>query len=113
MACRNGYPRYTELGRRPKEVPFLSEAENIPDLKSAVGLRTVIFSRALEQISEELRETFLLHYEQELEIKQIALVLEVPAGTVKSRLFTARHRLREPLSDAVPEARPARHKNLA
>jgi len=41
------------------------------------------------------RETLALFYLRELSIEQIAALLEVPAGTIKSRLFRARGLLRE------------------
>lgn len=108
--CRIAYHEYTHWRRDRREFASLTEAENVPDLKSVVGLRTVMYARALDLISEDLRETFLLHYEQELEIKEIAVLLEVPAGTVKSRLFTARARLRELLTEAMPEQKTAKPK---
>ncbi len=37
-------------------------------------------------------------------MKEIAAVLDVPAGTIKSRLFTARQRLREQLAEPLTEA---------
>ena len=104
--CRIAYHEYTHWRRDRHETTSLREAEYLPDLKSAIGLRTVLFSRALEHLSEELRETFLLHYEQDLGVREIALVLDVPAGTVKSRLFTARNRLRELLSETLEESAP-------
>jgi len=42
-----------------------------------------------------------LHYLQGFTIAQIARILEVPVGTVKSRLHTARARLRKLLSSEV------------
>jgi len=103
---RIAYHEYTHWRRDRHETASLQDAESLPAIHSAVGLKTVIFSRALEHLSEELRETFLLHYEHELEVKEIALVLEVPAGTVKSRLFTARNRLRELLTDPEEVSAP-------
>jgi RNA polymerase sigma-70 factor (ECF subfamily) len=44
------------------------------------------------------RETLALFYLRELGIDQIAALLDVPAGTVKSRLFRARHLLRKQLT---------------
>jgi RNA polymerase sigma factor (sigma-70 family) len=44
------------------------------------------------------REVLVLFYLQELTLNEIADVLAIPAGTVKSRLFRARHLLREQLT---------------
>ena len=38
-----------------------------------------------------------LHYLEELSVHEVALVLGIPAGTVKSRLFHARQRLQRAL----------------
>jgi RNA polymerase sigma-70 factor (ECF subfamily) len=110
--CRIAYHEYTHWRRDRREFAALESVANLADSKAVVGLETVIFSRALAQLSDDLRETFLLHYQHELEVKEIAIILEVPAGTIKSRLFTARNRLREiltagePVSDAGPTALP-------
>src|SRR5438128_838675 len=90
---RIAYHEYTHWRRDRREYASLEDARDVPDLKAVIGLRTVLFARALDQLPEEMRETFLLHYERELSVKEIALVLDVPPGTVKSRLFTARNRL--------------------
>ena len=100
--CKIAYHEYAHWRRDRRETVTLSHAANIPDLRGLTGLPTVMVTRALEILSDDLRETFLLHYEQEFEVKEIALLLDIPAGTVKSRLFTARARLREILSDSAP-----------
>jgi len=53
--------------------------------------------RAMEQLPEEQRAILSLHYSEQMSVDQIAAVLDVPVGTVKSRLFHARHRLKEAL----------------
>jgi RNA polymerase sigma factor (sigma-70 family) len=45
------------------------------------------------------REVLLLFYLQELSLTQLAELLDVPVGTVKSRLFRARQLLRRMLTD--------------
>lgn len=45
------------------------------------------------------REVLVLFYLEELSLNQLAEVLAVPVGTVKSRLFRARHMLRRQLTD--------------
>ena len=48
---------------------------------------------ALQRLSPELRETVILRDVEELEYREIAQVLNVPEGTVKSRLNRGRAEL--------------------
>jgi RNA polymerase sigma-70 factor (ECF subfamily) len=50
---------------------------------------------ALWRLPEKQRQAVVLHYLQGLKVAEIAGVLDIPAGTVLSRLHTARRRLRE------------------
>ena len=52
-----------------------------------------ILQSALGRLSPELRETVILRDLEELEYREIALVLKVPEGTVKSRLNRGRAEL--------------------
>lgn len=52
------------------------------------------------------REILALFYLRELTIEQIATLIDVPAGTVKSRLFRARQLLRGHLRDQLPNQLP-------
>lgn len=52
-----------------------------------------ILQAALEKLSPELRETVILRDLQEMEYREIAHVLEIPEGTVKSRLNRGRAEL--------------------
>ena len=49
--------------------------------------------RLLQQLSEEKREVFNLAYDAELDVREIAVQLGIPAGTVRSRLHYARKEL--------------------
>lgn len=51
--------------------------------------------RALDQLGLSDRESLTLYFLEELSVREIAEVLGVPAGTVKSRLHFARQRLRK------------------
>ncbi len=53
--------------------------------------------QALLRLSQEHREVVVLGFWEEMEMKEMAAVLGVPVGTVKSRLHAAKTRLREEL----------------
>lgn len=55
---------------------------------------------ALEQLSGVDRAILALRYEDEFTTVEIAAILEIPEGTVRSRLFYARQRLRTFLEDS-------------
>ena len=52
-----------------------------------------ILQSGLEKLSPELRETLILRDLEEMEYREIAQVLNVPEGTVKSRLNRGRAEL--------------------
>jgi RNA polymerase sigma-70 factor (ECF subfamily) len=54
--------------------------------------------RAIEALPEKLRLAIVLAGIQGHDIREVALLLDVPDGTVKSRLFLARKQLKERLS---------------
>lgn len=56
---------------------------------------------ALKQLGDMYREVLVLRYYQDLKLEEIALTLQIPVGTVKSRLSTALHRLEKVLVEEV------------
>ena len=52
---------------------------------------------AMAELPDEQRAILSLHYLDGMSVSQIAAVLSVPPGTVKSRLFHARNRLKQVL----------------
>jgi RNA polymerase sigma-70 factor (ECF subfamily) len=57
-----------------------------------------LLDRALATLPEAQRRTFVLHAEAELSYREVAEVLGISMGTVMSRLFYARQKLRAYLS---------------
>ncbi len=53
--------------------------------------------RSLAELPEEYRSVIVFREIQDLSYEEIAAILEIPEGTVKSRLFKARRLLREAL----------------
>jgi RNA polymerase sigma-70 factor (ECF subfamily) len=58
--------------------------------------------RAIDALSEKLRIVIVLAAIQGHDIKEVAALLELPEGTIKSRLFGARQQLKEALSWMAP-----------
>ena len=69
------------------------------DLERA-DLRRVI-DAALAKIPETQRHTFVLHVDGELTYREVAETLGISMGTVMSRLFYARQKLKALLADCV------------
>lgn len=59
--------------------------------------------RAVEKLPERQRVIVLLYYMEELSVAQIAGIVKIPEGTVKSRLYQARKSLQAELEDYYEE----------
>lgn len=76
--------------------PFLRYTEKDSVLEEEE--KTVIRNAVL-RLSEKYRIVILLFYMQELSQEEIANVLHIPIGTVKSRLYTAKQLLKSELEE--------------
>lgn len=54
---------------------------------------------ALEQLSQADREIIFMRHLEQLSVKEVAAILAMPEGTVKSRHFRALEQLRKLLGD--------------
>jgi RNA polymerase sigma-70 factor (ECF subfamily) len=72
----------------PTPVEILTREETQDELK-----------RAIEQLPEEQKSVLILSEIQGLKYQEIGAILEIPVGTVKSRMHTAMEKLKELLSD--------------
>jgi RNA polymerase sigma-70 factor (ECF subfamily) len=61
-----------------------------------------LLDEALRQLPEAQRRTFVLHVDGGLSYREVAEVLEISIGTVMSRLFYARQKLRALLAERWP-----------
>ena len=73
-----------------------SPAAVAPDVEA--NERAVHLWRAIDQLSEKLRLVVVLANIEGHDIRDVAALLAIPEGTVKSRLFDARRQLKEALS---------------
>ncbi|HEY3664544.1 MAG TPA: sigma-70 family RNA polymerase sigma factor [Polyangiaceae bacterium] len=69
-----------------------------PDAALEQKRALALLAAVLEKMSHELREAFILFEFEELSAPEVASVLEVPVGTVASRVRRAREQLRRALS---------------
>lgn len=77
--------------------PIEQAADQSEGVEQRVLLRDAI-DRALAALPDELRDALVLRDVQGLEYREIADTLNIPIGTVESRIFRARQRLRPMLA---------------
>jgi len=81
------------------DVPVFHEA---PDDDAATVEAHTDLERALRRLPEEFRTVLLLAEVEGLPLEEVAQVMACPVGTVKSRIFRAKERLRALLRDYEP-----------
>ncbi len=88
-----------ERAREDKSRPDIApEAEQDGPLGSALRREHVeVVREAINELDEQLREILVLRDIQGMVYAELAEVLELPEGTVKSRLYRARQQLKEVL----------------
>ena len=69
-----------------------------PEAASAQAEASRGIWEAVDALPEPFREVIILRYLEDLSYKDIAQVLDISEGTVKSRLYTAHRRLQEALA---------------
>jgi len=93
--------------RAPVEVGLIDPAEGEeievcdtrwqPDQMVLDGELMDVVERAIMSMSDKLRSVLLLHDKEDMAYEEIADMLKLPVGTVKSRLFLARSHLQNAL----------------
>lgn len=102
---------YRKKSKRPSQVDY-EESTNYKDIEKAsylehVDLRTELFDEmlgdevtaALNMLPVDFREVIILCDIEGFSYDDIAEILEIPIGTVRSRLFRARNMLKEKLKE--------------
>lgn len=98
IAHRRCIDSIRKLSRQRGLVAALGE-QPIDSAHQAHGEESIDMQRAIKALSAEHRSVISLFYGEDLDVDEIATVLGIPEGTVKSRLFNARRQLRSLLSD--------------
>jgi len=92
--------RFSEMGFEPVSQDYSAQPEKV-----AVKVDQLrILRRAISSLSEKLRTVVVLHDVEGLSQEEVAEILKVPLGTVKSRVSRGRAELRKLLSKEAGEA---------
>jgi RNA polymerase sigma-70 factor (ECF subfamily) len=86
------------------DLPGMTDASPTPEDCLIRLDNEAVVNEALDQLQPPLREVLLLCDVEELKYKDIALVLDVPIGTVMSRISRARHTLHRLLQPQLGES---------
>jgi RNA polymerase sigma-70 factor, ECF subfamily len=91
---------WADLGRKNQRRERLSlhlqnDAATAMEEHERERVASVDVEAALDRLSDKLRDVIVLHYYQGLPYQQIADVLQIPLGTVKSRINLAIQALRQ------------------
>ena len=105
--CINHYHRkkkrnvvFSDIEDTKNNEIFISPAEKPDEIFEEHELRDVLWN-ALYQLKEEDREIIILKEYQDLSYKEIADTLQIPVGSVMSRLYYARQKLAKLLEGII------------
>lgn len=99
---RNTYLKGKRRERQAEIVSLQNAPEPSQACDEAVQLRTEELQAVLDELPDEFREPLILFYFQEFSYKEIADLLDVPLGTVMSRLARGKKHLRSRLASEEP-----------
>lgn len=95
--CRDWLRR--RIRRRQWEEIFAADSQRRHEERHELQSQITDLREALGRLAGPDRALLALRYDEEFSTRQIAEILRLPEGTVKSRLFTARERLRKMMED--------------
>ena len=102
---------YSEMRRRNRwqaDVPLLSTDQPATDELSRIDERERV-ERGLARLSVDHRTALVLFYYLDLSLEQVGEALDVPTGTVKSRIHRAQQALRSELEAEARGVQPRRN----
>jgi len=92
--------KFSEIGYEPASIDPSADPERV----AVRAEQDRLLKKAISSLSEKLRTAIILHDVEGLSQEEVAEVLKVPVGTVKSRVSRARFELRNLLRKAMEEA---------
>jgi RNA polymerase sigma-70 factor (ECF subfamily) len=110
MLVHTAYDHLRKRRRRPATVPWIVPDPAAPQAMALEERERL--EQAFQRLSPEHRAVLALHFYRDLAAPEIAKVLDVPEGTVNSRLYYGTRALRAAL-EAVDRATPADREQTA
>lgn len=81
--------------RKNKKIVFVDEySKNIESREEKIDL-----INAINNLDKKTKDVIILHYYNDFKIEEIAIILNIPIGTVKSRMNTGKKKLYELLKE--------------
>lgn len=100
---RDELKRHVRAPSFDESVTSLASVSNSPSAIVAVRQEQALLLSALRELPFALQAVLELHYFEDLSRSEMATLLEIPAGTVASRLRKAKEALREALEGIAAE----------
>ena len=101
---RKGVMRHSESLDDPDVEPTEASTSDEPLL---VAVETAVLDRAIRALPEHHQVVILMHDGEGYTLQEISQILDVPVGTLKSRLHRAREALRERMRNGTLSSRAA------
>lgn len=99
---RNAYLKTRRGPAGTGNVPLQQVAEPTQPVDGSPDLTGEELTQLLAELPEEFRIPLVLFYFEDMSYREIATALELPIGTVMSRLSRGKSQLRQRLAEAVP-----------
>ncbi len=93
--CLNRIKRVTKREAELPEFDYLPDAAAGPEESAIAAEERQLVRRAVGRLPDQHRQIIELSHFQECSYREMADILDVPMGTVMSRLYNARRKLRE------------------
>ena len=78
-----------------KKIVYLENNQHLDQMKHFDTYSEVNIKELLKKLNKDLKEIVVLYYIEDFSVKEIANIIEIPEGTVKSRLSRARKELEQ------------------
>jgi RNA polymerase sigma-70 factor (ECF subfamily) len=96
----SSFRKANESALEPEMAEAVEDEADTPEVTVQKASKAEAMRRCLDKLSRDHREVVDLVYYHEKSVEEVARILNVPAATVKTRMFYARKKLAELLAEA-------------